>query len=160
MIAKNKISFRVEARPDLQAEALTPIIDGVELCQRIKAFEEEKNYKPAGGYGGLVPSFFTYGPLERYFLGEYGQDSYWANVGGIYALGCDCGEVGCWPLTCKIKRSEKTIIWSDFSQVHRPERDYTSFGPFTFDLDEYKKSLQPIAAHFPPRQPLPTISYP
>ena len=83
---------------DSKVLAVTPAVNGVRLPDLVTKFEEAKNYEPVGGYGGIIPGWFDYGPLEKYFLGEYGQDSYWAKLGTAYILGCKCGEVGCWPL--------------------------------------------------------------
>lgn len=54
-------------------------------------------FDPVGGYGGLIPESFNFGTLDRYFLGDFEPNSYFAEIGGVYLLGCDCGEVGCWP---------------------------------------------------------------
>jgi hypothetical protein len=30
-------------------------------------------------------------------------------------LGCDCGEVGCWPLEARIIADAETVIWTGFA---------------------------------------------
>lgn len=117
---------------------LTPVVDGTPLTALVEAFESEHGLTPAGGYGGLVPEFFKYGPLDRYFMGEP-EGALWKD--GQYLLGCSCGEVGCWPLEAKIQREGETIVWKEFAQPHRPARDYSVFGPFVFDLKQYSEKL-------------------
>ena len=54
--------------------AIIPILNGVPLTDMILLFERENGYAPAGGYGGLIPDYFKYGPLDRYFLGDFVSD--------------------------------------------------------------------------------------
>jgi hypothetical protein len=37
------------------------------------------------------------------------------------------------------------VTWHAFRQPHREERDYTDFGPFRFDADEYVAALERLA---------------
>lgn len=119
--------------------SLMPCVDGMELADLVSAFERVRGYRdPAGGYGGIVPSHYKLGPLAAYFLGksevvEGGQR------GEIYILFCECGEAGCWPLVAHVSFDDQLVVWHDFSQPHRPERDYSSFGPFTFQRSEYER---------------------
>jgi hypothetical protein len=73
-------------------------------------------------------------------------DSHWKS--GRYLLGCQCGEVGCWPLAARIVKTGNTMVWDMFRQEHRPDRDYSSFGPFTFDAEQYKTVINEIASQF------------
>jgi hypothetical protein len=57
----------------------------------------------------------------------------------IYALGCECGEVGCWPLMTSVTRLGTSYQWSAFHQPYRPQRSYEGFGPFTFEQHQYEK---------------------
>lgn len=126
--------------------SLAPVLSGTPLTELALSFEREHAFEPAGGYGGLVPNWFSYGPLDRYFLGE-SDDEYFAK--GCYLLGCgDCGEVGCWPLRGRIGRKGNIVIWDSFSQPHRLLRDYSDFGPFLFDLELYRTAVLDAAAHF------------
>jgi hypothetical protein len=126
--------------------SLTPVLNGTLLSELALSFEREHGFEPAGGYGGLVPGWFSYGPLERYFLGE-SDDEYFAN--GCYLLGCgDCGEVGCWPLRGHIKGNDNIVIWDSFSQPHRPLRNYSEFGPFLFDVESYRTTVLDAATQF------------
>lgn len=144
------LSFLVQPfRTDVLS--VTPVLNGVPLIELVSRFEGEQRFQPAGGYGGLIPEFFNYGSLSSYFLADFGEDSYFRRLRGIYVLGCQCGEVGCWPLKARVGSDKKSIIWDLFRQEHRPERDYSNFGPFIFDVDQYRRAVnnleQEIAAH-------------
>lgn len=133
---------------DRLVTVVIPHINGVPLVRVIDDFEKAKQFEPAGGYGGLVPQFFEYGPLEKYFLGEFDSGSYWSSLGGVYVLGCGCGEVGCWPLQCQISVQSHDVIWKEFCQPHRKTRDYSDFGPFVFDCVQYRDALVKLIADF------------
>jgi hypothetical protein len=137
------VSFSVETFDDNKtvSHAVIPNIDDKPVTELITVFEARQHFKPSGGYGALIPEYFKYGPLDRYFLGDFEPNSYWASKGCIYLLGCDCGEVGCWPLECRIRLDGDRLIWEEFKQPHRPERDYTGFGPFAFDTQRYRLAV-------------------
>ena len=145
-----RVSFSIE--PFEGVFAITPIVNETSLADLITSFEREQNFEPTGGYGGLIPQWFNYGPLDRYFLGDFEQNSYFAR-GRVYMLGCDCGEVGCWPLTARINVNSKTVTWDFFEQEHRRERDYSAFGPFVFDVDQYRKAVAVLCAELSARVP-------
>ena len=42
--------------------AITPALNGASLTDMASAFECEHHFEPAGGYGGLIPQWFEYGP--------------------------------------------------------------------------------------------------
>jgi hypothetical protein len=141
------LSFAIEPLKYHPEElSLTPVLNGTPLSELALLFEREHGFEPAGGYGGLVPNWFSYGSLERYFFGE-SDDEYFAN--GCYLLGCgDCGEVGCWPLQGRISKEGNAVIWDSFIQPHRPLRAYSDFGPFFFDLEPYSAAVRDAAGHF------------
>jgi hypothetical protein len=126
--------------------AITPFVNDIPLSRLVSEFEKAQSYEPAGGYSGIVPKWFDYGPLDKYFLGDFGQDSYWAKLGAEYILGCECGEVGCWPLQCKIRVVGDDVVWDEFRQPHRPARDYSHFGPFVFEGAQYRDALTKLVA--------------
>jgi hypothetical protein len=133
------ISFAIE--PFEGTHAATPILDGISLVELVSAFERKMGFDVVGGYGGLIPQWFNYGSLNRYFLGDFEPDSFFAKKGGIYLLGCDCGEVGCWPLSARLETDNHNVKWVEFRQEHRPQWDYLGFGPFVFDKDQYKQAV-------------------
>ena len=46
------------------------------------------------------------------------------------------------PLPSKVEARDDVVIWRDFGNEHRPESDYSGFGPFTFDRAAYEHALQ------------------
>ena len=121
------------------AKALVPTIDAQPLVDLVAAFESRRGYQPSGRYAGLIPAHFNFGDLTRYY--EAQEDRQWPSAGHAWLLGCDCGEVGCWPLTARIALTPAEVTWSDFSQEHRPAWDYEGFGPFIFDRDQYASAV-------------------
>ena len=133
------LSFAIEPLSDDEPiSSIVPIINGVRLTTLVEQFELDRHYEPVGGYAGIVPTHFNFGPLDNYFLATSADtpfaDKHWL-------LGCECGEVGCWPLEARIVTNEREIVWERFKQPFRPERDYSSFGPFRFDHNQYRQSV-------------------
>ncbi len=120
---------------------LLPVVDGIRLSDLAADFERSSGYSPAGGYAGLALQNFDFGPIAKYLVGDVADLSFWKSAGGIYLLGCTCGEVGCWPLQCKVVTSNERVVWQQFQQPHRPGRDYVLFGPFTFDRKQYTSAV-------------------
>ena len=139
MLEPRRLSFVVQ--PFEGTFSITPVVNGSLLSDMTLAFEQEQQFEPAGGYGGLIPTWFDYGPLQSYFLGDFKSGSYFEKMGSIYVLGCQCGEVGCWPLVCKVHRISGQIVWDSFQQPHRRERDYSQFGPFVFGEPQYRDAV-------------------
>ena len=139
------LSFKCEY-VDGQTPALMPCIDGSRLADLVAEFEQTSGFNdPAGGYGGIVPSYFNLGPLPEYFLGQQ-EPVERDDPSEIYALFCDCGEAGCWPLVAHVRVEEERVVWDRFAQPHRPNRDYSGFGPFEFERSEYSKAIEQTAA--------------
>jgi hypothetical protein len=154
MDEKASVSFLMQ--PFEEVLAITPAVNGTPLTEMISAFEREQHFEPAGGYGSLIPQWFKLGPLDRYYSGDFEQESFFASTGGVYLLGCGaCGEVGCWPLTARIRTNIDSVVWDSFRQPHRPERDYSRFGPFVFDADQYKEAVAVLCTEFSARVPEP-----
>ena len=144
MVQISSLSFSIQPFEDVSA--VIPVVAGTPLPEMISAFEHEKHYEPAGGYGGLIPQYFNYGPLDRYFFGDFDDGSYFARMGRIYVLGCECGEVGCWPLVARVKVDEDSVVWDSFQQPHRPGRDYADFGSFVFKRRLYRHAVADLMA--------------
>jgi hypothetical protein len=139
----NVLSFDVGKREKDGATVITPCVDGVALTSLAEQFEQTHGLNdPAGGYGGLIPEFFRYGPLDRYFLGKSETHYFERTPGRIFVLGCQCGEVGCWPLTSVVSAGDSEVTWHGFEQPHRPGRDYSTFGPFVFHRGQYEEALK------------------
>jgi hypothetical protein len=144
---QGKCILSFEIRPlsdDDSVRSIVPIVNGVRLTTLIREFESEHEYEPVGGYAGIVPAHFNFGALDEYFMASHST----LPDQRCYLLGCECGEVGCWPLEARIVVSEQDIVWEGFKQPFRPERDYLCFGPFRFDLEQYRRSVVELALAF------------
>lgn len=86
--------------PD-SARELLPYIDNVSLVDLVSGFEHAADYDVPGAYGGIVLDHFNFGDLTAYLTGQP-ESAYWEKRGVIALLGCDCGEVGCWPLEARV----------------------------------------------------------
>ncbi len=139
----NVLSFKFENSEE-DTVAILPCVDGVGLDQLVANFERASGYSdPAGGYGGLIPSYYRFGPLSSYFLGME-EPVIGGEPGEIYALSCECGEVGCWPLIAHVRLHQDRVVWDGFSQPHRPRRNYESFGPFEFERTQYQRAVEAV----------------
>lgn len=129
------------------AVAITPVIDGIALSSLVTDFERNSGFSdPTGGYGGIIPAFFSYGPIDTYFRGSGGNQGESDRDNEIYVLACDCGEVGCWALMASVVATECGYRWEGFRQPHRPNRDYSTFGPLEFERTQYEKEIEGLAA--------------
>ncbi|MFI9596715.1 hypothetical protein [Nonomuraea sp. NPDC052265] len=139
----NEIRFDCRHHGDGGALVIVPRIDGTPLTELIDRFEITAGMQPAGdAYGGLIPRYFRFGLMQDHFLGRS------TNAMGPKTpiLGCECGEWGCWPLMARIAATADLVIWDSFEQPHRTTRDYTAFGPFQFDRDQYDDALRALSA--------------
>src|SRR5215475_11472343 len=118
-----QLSFSIEPLDAAEPEVLTivPVLNGTSLIQLIGKFEREHGFEPAGGYAGIIPDQYRFGPLDTYFLKESSQDERLKN--GHFILGCNCGELGCWPLSVKISKRGESIVWDQFCQPYRSNWD-------------------------------------
>ncbi|SFI03658.1 hypothetical protein SAMN05216561_104118 [Nocardioides psychrotolerans] len=121
------------------AKALVPAIDGQSLIELVAVFEAQRGYEPSGGYAGIIPAHFNFGDLRLYY--EAREERQWPSPHHAWLLGCDCGEVGCWPLTARIAITATEVTWSDFGQEHRPDWDFQGFGPFAFEREQYATAV-------------------
>lgn len=135
------VAFRVTAERPKQ---VVPVVNGRSLVDLVSAFEAAQGWEPAGGYSGLVPDHFRFGELTQYYLGR--ETRQWPERGRAWLLGCDCGEVGCWPLDASIEVTGDRVVWQDFRQPHRPKRAYQGFGPFVFAREVYERSVRVAVA--------------
>jgi len=117
---------------------IIPLIGGESLVTLVDAYELGAGMEPAGdAYGGLVPGSFRFGPFDQHFLsGGKGPK------GAV--LGCGCGEWGCWPLLARITVGERVVVWDQFEQPYRRERDYSGFRALRFGRRQYGAALQSL----------------
>ena len=131
----DNLLFRIELRPNNPYGIVSiPIINGQSLIEIIK--EIEINYEPqiAGAYDGIRPDLL----LEELCNGSY-HDTTKSKI-----LECECGADGCWSLLMKITKTENSIVWSNFNQLHRESWDYSHLKSFEFDIQEYKVALRQL----------------
>jgi hypothetical protein len=147
MISKLTFHSIPHARSQKVIPGLTviPVIDRNSLIDMVTTFETENLFEPAGGYGPGIDFYCSqrFKDLENFFFGR--NDPGVIDEGKIWLLGCSgCGELGCWPLICSVSTAGNTVVWDRFHQPHRPQRDYSQFGAFTFTLDQYCAVLQEL----------------
>ena len=135
---RNQVGFEIR-RWEESGRELVPLVDGVSLADLVSGFEYATGYQPACGYAGLVLDHSNFGDLGNYLHGE-ADSPYWRDT--VALLGCNCGEVGCWPLQARIQVAPDFVTWTAFTQPHRADRDYSDFGPFTFRRTQYDEAVQ------------------
>ena len=138
-------SIDFQVRPfedDNDCHVVTPVVAGVVLVGLVEEFERRQLFEPSGGYGGLIPEWFRFGSALTHFLAA---DGAYLDEGRVPLLGCTCGEWGCWPLLVRITLDDEKVTWSDFRQPHRPDRDYSGFGPFVFKRRDYFDAIGAIS---------------
>lgn len=134
-------SFELAVRPASSSDrvsAVVPIIDGRSFVDLVTDIERTNDFDVVGGYDGIIPANYRFGSLDRYYLGL--GDS-WTETTSTAVLGCDCGEVGCWPGCVTINANPSTVTWSSFQQPFRPDRDYSALGPFEFERRAYEEAV-------------------
>jgi hypothetical protein len=132
-----------------KANGVRVLINGRDLSDIVREIElpfalKEDSAEIAGAYSGLPPEI-AFLP-SRHFFGEadalHGDDE-----GQTFALVCDCGEPGCWPLSLRVDIGERKVIWSDFRQPHRGPTSkaghwrYDALPRFTFERKAYEDAL-------------------
>ncbi len=138
-----EIFFDCRRQADRGVVEVVPCIDGTPLTDLVDRFEIDAGMQPAGdAYGGLIPQFFRFGPMEDHFHGR----STGAMGPKTPVLGCECGEWGCWPLMAGITLTPDHVTWDAFEQPYRRTRDYSEFGPFQFDRLQYADAVKALAA--------------
>lgn len=139
-------------------------IDGVDLVDLVRAHEKPfaaAEGKPdlAGSYRGLHPGNER-DPDHSGFLGTRP----WDEAGRGIVLGCLDSELVSWPLLCRVVVGERAVTWSDFRQLYRVGHflipdiwDYSDFGPFVFDREQY---LEAVSVLWTPEPELPDLRPP
>ncbi len=139
----NFLSFSVSKSPKGKpsyAEVM-PLVDSIPLLELVRDFESAQGW-PKGSYGPLDPNRYRYCAWDHYFQGYCRTPM--SNPEKTALLVCNCGVFTCWPLLATITTDYETLTWSQFEQPHRRERDYSAFGPFTFDWMDYKDALEEL----------------
>jgi hypothetical protein len=129
-LERQELTSRIGFEVDEQHSRI-PRIDERSLIELVREYETGQGFDCPGAYSGLH---------AEELHGEV------ANCGESQTLlGCDCGTRECWPLRCRITRKSKWVVWDEFRQPFRPERDYSGLGPFAFDAREYDEAIQDLS---------------
>lgn len=119
---------------------IVPVLDDRDLIDWITEYERWHDFRLPGAYAGLIPGDSDAGPKADYLM--------WDTMHGIpcerYVLGCNCGCAGCWPLCASICRWERFVIWDQFRHPRLPDQDYSAFGPFVFDRNQYASAVREV----------------
>jgi hypothetical protein len=123
-------------------------VNGVEFPQLVRDAElpsarADEEEEIAGNYIGLVAGYMRI-DLAGQFLGGRGTPMFEGDEEKTALLGCGCGEVGCSPLLARVTVTDETVTWGEFEQPTRPDWDYESLGPFTFERAQYERALMAI----------------
>ena len=153
MTAMNRVEFSFnDAGHDGAGEVLI-VVDGNALEELVEPIErpfwaaEQNGQDPAERpeYRGLIPSQLDSKP-SSHFLGSAGSHLYCGPEDKTVLMGCDCGEVGCWPLMATIEVAAEHVRWSNFEQPFRhavtyaADWDYDGFS-LEFDRSQYEAAL-------------------
>lgn len=110
-------------------------INGIQLIDRLKEFEQQLDPKLAGEYMDIAAV-----ELDLQALSGSGAAE-WADI-----LTCTCGELGCWSFQIQARAFDDVVEWHAFQQPHRADVwDYSRFGPFRFDRASYTQELDQLA---------------
>lgn len=156
----NVVRFEVVDSPlEHQDSGIRISIDHVDLIDLVRNYEApfaeaEGHPDLAGQYAGISPGK----ECDRKHSAFLGTRTFDGDGRGAVLTCGDCGEVGCWPLLCRVEVGEATVTWSDFLQPHRLGRvyslpsgdtfgvpstwDYAGFGPFVFDREQYLEAAE------------------
>ncbi|OXM82455.1 hypothetical protein [Paenibacillus rigui] len=142
------IHFTVEYSENQKAQILGIYINGKDLVELIRNYEIQFEPSIAGGYEGLNIKFLK--NIKEHFTGKLNENDIFKYEGKTLALGCNCGEPGCWPLLIKITEEDEVITWSEFEQPYRNEEsagghwDYSNFQSLEFNRKQYEEQLKMI----------------
>lgn len=133
----NRLDVECEQKLDDCGEAFTHVsfhIDGRPLLEMVREFEAPFAGELAGAYDSHACDCYTADFLTG--LEQAGDDE----PGKTELLCCTCGCMGCWPLYARITVDGNSVTWDGFEQPHR-DWSYEGFGPFVFDLDQYRSAI-------------------
>ena len=109
-------------------------IDGQRFADLVHDFEASFSGNAAGDYGPLY--YASYG--IEFLLGEKPEYH-----GKTYLLSCSCGIVQCRSIVARIRVQKQQVIWDAFEEPDH-DWDYEGFGPFVFDLEQYRNAIARI----------------
>ena len=118
---------------EMEGDIVRVIINGTTLIDMLRKFEIQFDPSLAGQYDYVEKIDF----LKNAYVTSEEDD--------MLLVGCNCGEVGCWPMVAKVTQVEDVVMWSQFQQPYRKKWTYSKFGPFEFDANQYRKELNKIS---------------
>jgi hypothetical protein len=98
---------------------------------------------PAGAYQYLSGYRFPTGLFEG-----RPQDADLLREDRVALMGCDCGDVGCWPFLASITQETDVVQWSEFRQPFRPGWTYDGLGSPRFDAEDYFREVAHAQTRF------------
>lgn len=112
------------------------LINEKNIIKRLKNYEltfakEENNPSLAGSYQGLSPQIL----LNNLSNTQNGKK---------VILDCVCGAEDCWALAVEVEKNNAQVIWKSFYQTRRSWWDYSNFGNFVFEIENYEQELQKL----------------
>lgn len=143
---RNRLGFRIERRACWTAATI--LIDGKSLIRRAREFE--RKYAEQEGQPSLAGSYCSLSVGEtflpcRLLYGEPFVDEDWFIPEKCPLLTCECTCFHCWDLNCRIRFETDTVVWAEFQHSARAW-DYSGFGPFVFERQQY---LAALSIHMP-----------
>ena len=146
----NTVHFSAEAA-DHAGWNVVPWVDGVRLAELVADFEGRLWFDVVGGYGPLWFDEGSREELRRKLLPAPGRrrgprllSRRSRRLGRVSLLECECEVPGCWPLEARIDLLDKRVRWDAFRQPHRPDRDYSGFDPFLFEVSDYRHAVSAL----------------
>lgn len=142
-VTRSRLRFDVvplSSDPELsKVKQVVPCIDGRSLVEIVAEFEDAQGYTSRSQLGGIVPAFFKFGPLDRYYLGQHER---WSGEKDVAVLLCVCGEFGCGPFYAHVTVNDDEVAWAEFHRPGHVQSDYSAIGSFAFPGSEYREAVR------------------
>jgi hypothetical protein len=142
----NRVAFDWDPRGSHAPGELRVLIDGRSLDELVRTVElpyatAEGHPQIAGAYRGIHPRQL-HGSIREHLMGGPGSDLACGPADKTVLLGCECGEIGCWPLMARVEVRDGEIVWRDFQQPHRTGTwSYQDLDEFVFDRAQYETAI-------------------
>lgn len=144
----NRIELRLKEGKHGHGPEVGLFVDGRDLVDLLREYEvlfawREGDLNRAGAYAGIPASRGL--RLAEALLGRGDREDLGGLLGApgkIMLLSCECGEAPCWPMFARVQFGSGVVSWSEFEQVYRPGWDYGRFGPFVFELGQYRAAVR------------------
>lgn len=120
--------------PELNTECFEVFIDGKSLADLIKYFEEQYDCELEGGFR---PSFLARDVLKNAVKTSENRSE------TLAPLICECGDLDCCYVECRVNVSSKLVHWSHWKldyrdpQLREEENEYKHFPSLVFEKQAY-----------------------